>query len=167
MWTSTSVLISLGSSMLVFPAAWGISLLKCPVSISTLCMKHIFQAINKFPFLTSLFEHPILRNSKLSRLLSFSCFPMFNHLLRSYGFSFSSMTSSHFLPSIPTELSCSPTQIYFNKWLFLNWSTDLLASSDRWIPDSSASLTALKCRCECVFTLLKTPLFQLNYLLLK
>lgn len=89
---------------------------------------------------------------------------LFNQLSRSCGFySPMSLTVISFFLS-PLSSRVHPHWFYFNMWLcFL---TGFLASSNRWILDSSASFTALKHTQELPFTLLKTPMFQLPYLLL-
>lgn len=73
-----------------------------------LCLKQISFDPGNVSLLTSLFEHPILRNSNLS-LSPLSGFPMFSQWSRLHGFYFFSATCSHFLLSTSTETSCSPS----------------------------------------------------------
>lgn len=103
--------------------------------------------INKFSFFTLLFEHPLLRNSKLC--LSPLSFFAFTYWMSCWvlWILFSNITFSHF-PSFHLHWIIVFTLIDFTS---INDYT-LLVFSNRWILDSSVSLTALKHRYECSFT---------------
>lgn len=155
-WTSTSVLISLGISILVFPAARWIFSLKCRASNSR-CVRQIFfwpwKCFSFWPFYLSILFSEILTYPCLL-FLAFLCLVSVQVPL-----DFTSpvpLVAISFFPP-PLKPRIHPHWFYFNKWIC--FSTGLITSYNRWILDSSVSLTVLKHKYEYTFALLKTPSF--------
>lgn len=140
MWTSTSVLISLGIAILGFLAARWISSPNCHTSCrNSQCLKRIFF----WPWKCSSFW-PLYLSIRFSEIITYPCLLC---LVSGQG----SMDCTSPVPLAAISFFLLPLKphvhlhwFYFNKWIcFL---TGLLTSYNRWILDSSVILNALKHR---------------------